>query len=285
MEKNAAELFSGEDLDVLAGSIPYPDKEVKERVKLNVMKLLHDEYGLVEEDFAGAELELVPAAKARDVGFDRSMIGGYGHDDRCCGYTALRALIEFAGKTPEKTVIAYLSDKEEIGSVGNTGAEGAFFEDFIADLAEAESGSPCVGYKLHRMMEKSCMLSADVGAAYDPRFAEAYDKKGSPFLGKGISLCKYTGSRGKGGGSDANAEFYNKVIGIFDKRGVAWQFGDLGAVDVGGGGTIAKFAAALGIEVLDCGIAVLSMHAPYEIISSIDLYTTYQAYVAFLEDA
>ncbi|MDR3276616.1 MAG: aminopeptidase [Treponema sp.] len=284
MQKKASELFSGEDLDALAGSIPYPEKELKERVKLNLLKLLHDAYGIVEQDFAGAELELVPAAKARDVGLDRSMIGGYGHDDRCCAYTALRAVLEFAGKQPPKTVIGYLSDKEEIGSYGNTGAAARFFENFIADLASLGAGT-CAGYQLHRLLEQSCMLSADVGAAFDPRFADVYDKKGSPYLGKGLSLTKYTGARGKFGGSDANAEFYNKVIRILDARKLPWQFGDLGRVDQGGGGTIALYAAQLGIEVLDCGIAVLSMHSPFEVISKIDLYTTYQAYLAFLEDA
>jgi aspartyl aminopeptidase len=289
MKKTASELFSGEDLDVLAGSIPYNDEKVKEKVKLNVLNILHEKYGISEEDFTAAELELVPAAKAKDVGFDRSMIGAYGHDDKSCAYTALYALAGFAGKkAPAKTVLAYLSDKEEIGSVGNTGAASRFFEDFLDDLAEAQAaaaGKALSGIERRAMYAKSSMLSADVGAAFDPRFADVYDKKNACYLGLGIMLSKYTGHGGKAGGSDANAEFYSRVLSIFDKNKVAWQFGDLGKVDKGGGGTIALFAANLGIEVLDCGIPVLSMHSPWEVISSMDLYQTYLAYLAFLQEA
>ncbi|MDR0909912.1 MAG: aminopeptidase [Spirochaetaceae bacterium] len=286
MEKKASELVNGEELDALIGSIPYPEKDIKEAVKLNTLKLLNDKYGITEEDFAGAELELVPAGKARDIGFDQSMIGAYGHDDRCCAYPAIQALLEFAPSQehpniiPEKTLVVYLSDKEEIGSYGNTGADARFFEDFIHDLCGDVPNS-----RFHQALQKSAMLSADVGAAYDPRFSGVYDKNGSPYLGKGISLTKYTGSRGKYGASDANAEYYNKVTQILNEAKVPWQFGDLGKVDKGGGGTIALYAAKLGIEVLDCGIAVLSMHSPFEIISKIDLYNTYRAYLAFLKDA
>jgi aspartyl aminopeptidase len=285
MQKKASEFFGGEELNVLAGSKPYQDPKVKERVKLNLLNLLHGQYGMVEQDFSGAELELVPAHKARDIGFDRSMIGAYGHDDRSCAYAALRAVLDMAaGGPPEKTAVCLLTDKEEIGSVGNTGAQSRFFENFIAALAPQTNGA----YEdpaLRRCFSRASMLSADVNAAYDPNFDSVYDKKNASYFGKGIVLAKYTGSGGKFGGSDANAEFYRKVRGIFDKNEVPWQYGDLGKVDKGGGGTIAKYMAHLGIEVLDCGIPVLSMHSPFEVISKIDLFITYRGYIAFLKEA
>jgi aspartyl aminopeptidase len=284
MQKKASEFFSGEELDVLAGSEPFRDGKVKEKVKLNLLNLLHGQYGIVEQDFSGAELTLVPAHKARDVGFDRSMIGAYGHDDRSCVYTAVRAILEVAaGPAPKKTVICLITDKEEIGSAGNTGAQSRFLENFIAYLGAGSGDSPSE-MGLRRTLSASSMLSADVNSAYDPNFDSVYDKKNSSFFGKGIVLSKSTGSGGKVGGSDANAAFYRKVRDILDRNKVQWQYGDLGKVDKGGGGTIAKYAANLGIEVLDCGIPVLSMHSPFEVISKIDLYTTYRGYISFLRE-
>jgi aspartyl aminopeptidase len=285
MQKKVSEFLSGEDLNVLAGSRPYRDAKVKDRVKLYLLNLLHEEYGMVEQDFAGAEFELVPAHKAWDLGFDRSMIGAYGHDDRSCAYAAFRAILDLAaGDPPEKTALCLLTDKEEIGSAGNTGAQSRFFEDFIASLA-SQNGEPYSDLVLRRCFGRSSMLSADVNAAYDPNFDSVYDKKNASYFGKGIILTKYTGTGGKFGGSDANAEYYRRVRGIFDKHQVPWQYGDLGKVDKGGGGTIAKYMANLGIEVLDCGIPVLSMHSPFEVISKIDLHITYRGYRAFFREA
>ena len=280
MQKKASEFIEGEDLDVLIGSIPYSDEKVKEKVKLHILELLNKKYGITEKDFACAELEFVPAFKARDVGLDRSMIGSYGHDDRCCAYPSLMALIETASKKipPAKTAVCYLSDKEEIGSAGNTGAQSVILDSFIAFL----SGDNRNDHR--RCLENSSMLSADVGAAFDPSFAAVFDKKNCCHMGKGLVLTKYTGSRGKVGASDANAEFCSKVQNLMDDKKIPWQFGELGKVDKGGGGTIALHAAKLGIEVLDCGIPVLSMHSPFEIISKIDLYTAYSGYIAFLEE-
>jgi aspartyl aminopeptidase len=280
MEKKASVAVEAEDLDILAGSRPYPDKDVKEKVKLNILSLLNKQYGITEKDFASAEIEFVPAFKACDIGFDRSMIGSYGHDDRCCAFPALKALIALSsGKPANKTVVCYLSDKEETGSAGNTGARSNNFENFLAILcggAEADLRLCC---------SRSAMLSADVNAAYDPTYAGVFDKKNSSFMGKGIALEKYTGSGGKYGASDANAEFCAKVQAIMARNKIQWQFGELGKVDKGGGGTIALYAANMGMDVLDCGIPVLSMHSPFEVINKIDLYTTYRGYIAFLLEA
>jgi aspartyl aminopeptidase len=279
LQKKGAEVVEGEDLDILTGSRPFRDDKVKDKVKLKILSLLHDAYGITEQDFASAEIEFVPAFKARDLGLDRSMIGAYGHDDRSCAYPALRALAELAGgKTPPaKTALCYLSDKEEIGSVGNTGAQSWGFENFAAALAGEG--------KLRRCLSRSSMLSADVGAAFDPSYAGVFDKKNASHMGKGLVLTKYTGSRGKYGASDANAEFCARVQALLNRREVPWQFGELGKVDKGGGGTIALHAARMGIEVLDCGVPVLSMHSPFEVISKADLYTAYRGYLAFLEEA
>jgi aspartyl aminopeptidase len=286
MQKKASEFIDGEELDILAGSRPHQDLKAKDRVKLYLLNLLHEKYGIVEEDFAGAEFEFVPAHKARDIGFDRSMIGAYGHDDRCCAYAALLAAAGFAsaGKPPEKTVVCILTDKEEIGSMGNTGAQSRLFENFIAYLC-AKTQKNYSEIVLRRALSGSSMLSADVNAAYDPNFDSVYDKKTASYFGKGIVLSKYTGRGGKFGGSDANAEFCQKVQGILNKNTIQWQYGNLGKVDKGGGGTIAQHVANLGVEVLDCGIPVLSMHSPFEVISKIDLFTTYKGYVAFLREA
>ncbi|GHV88863.1 putative M18 family aminopeptidase 1 [Spirochaetia bacterium] len=285
MQKKASEFVGGEDLNVLAGSRPFQDAKAKDKVKLNLLNILHEQYGMVEQDFAGAELELVPAFKSRDLGFDRSMIGGYGHDDRCCVYATLRAALDMAaaGSPPEKTIVAIFTDKEETGSAGNTGAQSRLFENFIAFLVSGTAGS-FSEILLRQTLGASCMLSGDVNSAFDPNFDGVYDRKNSSFFGKGIGLSKHTGSGGKFNGSEANAEFCGRVQGIFNRNKVQWQYGDLGKVDKGGGGTIAKYVANLGLEVLDCGIPVLSMHSPFEVISKIDLYTTYQGYGAFFRE-
>jgi aspartyl aminopeptidase len=285
MQKKASEAVPGEDLNVLAGSRPYLDEKAKDKVKLNLLNLLHEQYGMVEQDFSGAEFELVPSFKARDLGFDRSMIGGYGHDDRSCAYTALRAVLDLAGEDapPAKTVVGLLTDKEETGSAGNTGAQSRLFENFIAYLF-SKGPSPYSDIALRRALSRSSMLSADVNCAFDPTFDSVYDRKTSSYFGKGIVLSKYTGSGGKFGGSEANAEFCARVQSVLNKNKIQWQYGDIGKVDKGGGGTIALYVANLGVEVLDCGIPVLSMHSPFEVISKIDLYTTYRGYAAFLRD-
>jgi len=277
MQKKASEVIEGEDLDILVGSRPYNDEKVKEKVKLQLLSILNKKYGITERSFASAEIEFVPAFKSADVGLDRSMIGAYGHDDRCCAYPALRAIMEIAaGSTPAKTVLCYLSDKEETGSYGNTGAHSHALENFTAFLS---------GEADHRLtFTNSAMLSADVNSAYDHAYASYYEKRNSAFVGKGIALTKYTGARGKSGASDANAAFCARVQAVMDANKVAWQFGEIGKVDKGGGGTIALHMAKYGMEVLDCGIAVLSMHSPFEIISKVDLYVTYQGYLAFLRD-
>jgi aspartyl aminopeptidase len=299
MQKKASEFFDGEGLDILAGSRPYDDKKAKDRVKLNLLSLLHDRYGILEEDFAGAEIEFVPAFRARDLGFDRSMIGAYGHDDRSCAFAAFSAALEFASpgasggkggrakapdRPPEKTVVCLLTDKEEIGSMGNTGAQSRFFEDFIACLCSLTGEDRPDSIGVRRCFYHSSMLSADVNSAYDPNYDSVYDKKTASYFGKGLVLSKYTGRGGKFGGSEANAEFCRKVQALLDKNAVQWQYGNLGKVDRGGGGTIAQHVANLGVEVLDCGIPVLSMHSPFEVISKIDLYTAYKGYLAFLRD-
>jgi aspartyl aminopeptidase len=284
MQKKAAEVVAGEDLNILAGSRPYRDSKVKDKVKLNLLSILNKKYGIVEQDFCGAELEFVPAFKARDLGFDRSMIGGYGHDDRCCAYPAIRAIVDIAaGQTPAKTVMVVLTDKEEIGSAGNTGAQSRFFENFIAYIL-AKSGEQYSDLALRRTLGNSSMLSADVNSAFDPNYDNVYDKKNAAALGRGIVLTKYTGGSGKNGCSDANAEFCCRVQAVLNRNRIPWQTGDQGKVDKGGGGTIAKYVANLGVEALDCGIAVLSMHSPFEVISKADLYTTYQGYTAFLRE-
>jgi aspartyl aminopeptidase len=284
MQKKACDFIRGEELDILAGSEPYRDEKVKEKVKLAVLSLLNEKYGITEESFASAEIEFVPSHKARDVGFDRSLIGAYGHDDKSCAYTAFYAALEFAKDVPEKTIVCLLTDKEEIGSMGNTGAQSRLFENFIAYLCVSTTDHYS-DIDLRRVLSSSNMLSADVNAAFDPNFAEVSDKKTASFCGKGIFLSKYTGRGGKAGGSDAGAEFCQKVQTILNNHKVQWQFGNLGKVDKGGGGTIAQYIANLGVNVLDCGIPVLSMHAPLEIISKVDLWVTYRGYAAFLKDA
>ncbi len=279
-EKKLNEGITGEGLNVLIGSIPCDDLSEKERVKQYIMKLIHESYGMDEDDFLTAEIEVVPAGRARDVGFDRSLVGAYGHDDRVCSYTALRAILEI--ENPSRTAVALFVDKEEVGNMGNTGMESRFFENAVAELISIQTK----GYSellLRRAMANSKALSGDVGAGFDPNFPDVLDKRNAAFMGKGVILVKYTGARGKSESNDANAEFLAEVRKVFDENQVIWQIGELGKVDQGGGGTIAYVLANYGAEVVDCGVPVLSMHAPMEIVSKVDVYMTFKAYKAFME--
>lgn len=271
--------ISGEDLNVLVGSLPLEGEE-KEAAKKGVMKLLEKKYGICEEDFASAEIEVVPAFRARSLGFDESMIAGYGQDDRVCAYPGVRAL--FSLSSPEKTAVCILSDKEEVGSMGNSGMHSQNFELFLMDLLE-KSGivSP---YALQRLLSRSACLSADVTAAFDPNYPSVMEKKNSAYIGAGICINKYTGARGKSGASDANAEFLGFIRGVFNRNNVCCQSAEMGKVDEGGGGTIAYILANKGMEVLDCGVPVLSMHSPYEVAGKFDLYMAYRAYEAFWKE-
>ncbi len=270
MKRTASEAIKGEELNLLVGSRMYKDKEISEKVKLNIMKILNDKYGFVEKDMLSAELEVVPAIKASDVGFDRSMIGAYGHDDRVCAYTSLVATLEC--KKPSKTVITVLADKEEIGSEGNTGLKCAYLSYFIADLAKP------YGIEARTVLSNSDCLSADVNAAYDPTFGDVHEQKNSCYLNYGTVVTKYTGARGKSGSNDASAEFSSAVARLFDKNNVIWQTGELGKVDQGGGGTVAAYVANLNVDVIDLGVPVMSMHSPFEIVSKLDVYMTYKAF-------
>ncbi|MDD7175843.1 MAG: aminopeptidase, partial [Clostridiales bacterium] len=281
MSKTAKDLIEGEALNVLIGGRPLEGEE-KEPVKAGVLKLLREQYGVEEEDFLSAELEVVPAGRAREVGFDRSMIMAYGHDDRVCAYPSLAAVLDFEG-VPEYTLCCVLTDKEEIGSVGATGMDSRFFENIVAELC-ALAGEPG-DLALRRALGNSRMLSSDVSAGFDPAFAQVFEKKNAAFLSRGVCFNKFTGSRGKGGSNDANAEYIASLRRIMDDAGVAFQTAELGRVDVGGGGTIAYMCAKYGMNVIDSGIPVLSMHAPYEVISKVDLYEGYRCYCAFLRDA
>ncbi len=275
MTKTLGEAFTGEDLNVLVGSLPLTDGEGEKLFKLNIMNILHQQYGIVESDLISAEIEFVPAFKAVDIGFDRSMIGAYGHDDRVCAYPALEAI--FKCKIPEYTSITVLADKEEIGSVGNTGLASEFLNYFVADLAAAE------GLEARHVYSKSTCLSADVTAAYDPNYASAFEAGNSCYLNRGVGVAKYTGSRGKGGSNDANAEFVGFVRRIFDSNDVLWQIGELGKVDQGGGGTVALDISRMNADVIDVGVPVLSMHAPFEVVSKLDVYMAYKAFKAYFE--
>ena len=275
-KKPLATAIPGETLNLLLGSRPIGDEDDTGRVKLAVMKLLNEKYGITEDDFTSAELEAVPAANACDIGLDRSLIGAYGHDDRVCGYAALKALLDLE-ETPEKTAVCVLADKEEIGSDGVTGMQSAAFDTFLEDLCEAQGAALRVCY------ENSFCLSADVTAAYDPDFAEVYEKRNAAYLNYGIGLCKYTGARGKSGASDADAETVAYVRGLLDRAGVVWQIAELGKVDAGGGGTVAMYMANRNITTLDAGVPVLSMHAPFETVAKLDCYETYKAMKAVYE--
>lgn len=276
MEKKMGEGIIGESLNVLIGSIPY-NGEKDDAIKLNVLKLLNEKYGIVEEDFTVAELEIVPAGKARDVGIDRSMIAAHGHDDRVCAFASLKAVLEL--EESKETIVALFVDKEEVGSQGNTGMESMFFENVVAELLDLEGVTSHLGVR--RAMANSKVLSGDVTAGFDPNYPDVSDKRNTPYIGKGVTITKYTGSRGKSSSNDANAEFLSEIRNIFNESDVSWQVGELGKVDQGGGGTIAYILANKGAEVVDCGTPMLSMHAPIELISKIDLYNTYKAYKAF----
>lgn len=273
--KTMAKGFTGEDLNVLVGSRPFKDDKESELVKLNIMKLLHEQYKITEADFLSAELELVPAYKARDIGFDRSMVGGYGHDDRICAYPALMAAIDC--KAPKQTSITVLVDKEETGSDGNTGMQSDYMKYFIFDLAKSE------GLEGYRVLSKSKCLSADVNAAFDPTYASVYEANNSCYINNGVVITKYTGHGGKYDTSDASAEFMAEIRLLLDKENILWQTGELGKVDQGGGGTIAKYVANLNVDVIDLGVPVLSMHSPFEVASKVDLYMAYRAFTSFFE--
>ena len=284
LQKKAAEVIEGENLDILIGSRPLnesTDEKQKEAVKSNVLRILKEKYDVEEEDFLSAELEIVPAGKARDCGLDRSMVAAYGQDDRVCAYTSFVAMMEM--EAPKRTSCCLLTDKEEIGSVGATGMQSRFFENTVAELLE---GMGCYSDLVLRRTLRNCsMLSSDVSAGYDPAYGECFEKKNSAYLGRGIVLNKFTGARGKSGSNDANAEYVAKVRKIFDDNQVAFQTAELGKVDVGGGGTIAYIAALYGMNVIDSGVSVLSMHAPWEVTSKADIYEAKKAYKAFLLDA
>ena len=277
MEKKLKDGVAGEDLNLLIGSIPIGDEKVTERIKLNILKILNDNYGITEKDFVSSELELVPAFKARSLGFDRSMVAAYGQDDKICAYTSLRALLDTV--TPVKTAVCIFADKEEIGSMGNTGMESHVFDTFISELLnKTNTNRPNL---LDKVFCNSKMLSADVDAGLDPIYASVSEKNNAAYLGKGVGLNKYTGARGKSGASDANAEFVAQIRNIFESNNIMYQVSELGKVDTGGGGTIAYILANKGVDVIDCGVPVLSMHAPYEVTSKFDVYEAYRAYSAF----
>ena len=280
--KTAAKVIEGEDLNLLVGGRSIQEDEDKASVTAGVLAILKEKYGVEEEDFLSAELEIVPAGKARDVGFDRSMIAAYGHDDRVCAYPSLRAVLDFEG-VPTYTLCAVLTDKEEIGSVGATGMNSRFFENVVAEFADLVGAKGDLA--LRRVLANSRMLSSDVSAGFDPNFASAFEKKNAAFLGRGLCFNKYTGSRGKSGSNDANAEYMAQIRRMLDDADVAFQTCELGRVDLGGGGTIAYMCAKYGMNVIDAGVAVLSMHAPYEVIDKVDLYEAYRGYCAFLRDA
>ena len=276
MKRSAPELIKGEELNLIIGSRPFKDDEISEKIKLNLLAILNKKYGITEADFLSAELEAVPAFKARDIGFDRSLVGAYGQDDRVCAYTELSAILE--AKNLKKTAVAILTDKEETGSDGNTGLQSAYLRYFIADLAAI------FGARARDVLSNSKCLSADVNAAFDPTFADAFEKNNSCVLNGGVCVTKYTGSRGKSGTSDASAEFVGEVRAILDKNGVIWQTGELGKVDIGGGGTVAKYIANLDVDTIDVGVPVMSMHAPYEITAKTDVYAAYKAFEAFINE-
>ena len=278
MGKKANEAIPGESLDLIIGHIPLKDAE-KDKVKAGVLALLSRKYGIEEEDFISAELEIVPAGASREVGFDRALIAGYGHDDRVCAYPSIAAVLDVQG-VPAYTLCAAITDKEEIGSVGATGMGSHYFENTVAELYALCGTYSELG--LRRVLQNSRMLSSDVSAGYDPNFASVFEKKNAAFLGEGVCFNKYTGSRGKSGCNDANAEFMAALRRIMDEAGVAWQTCEIGRVDAGGGGTIAYLCAKYGMNVIDCGVPVLSMHAPWELISKADLYEAYRCYQAFL---
>ena len=274
MQRKANEIVKGEELNVVIGSRPFKDDDESERIKLNLLSLLYEKYGIVERDFLSAELELVPAYTVDDIGFDRSMIGGYGHDDRVCSYPALQAILDI-DEAPEYTAITVLTDKEETGSDGNTGLNSSYLKYFVEDLARLE------GFEGRDVLRNSKCLSADVNAAYDPTWSTVFEKNNASFINNGVCVTKFTGARGMSGTSDARAEVCAWVGNLLDENGVLWQTGELGKVDGGGGGTVAMYIANMDVDTIDVGVPVLSMHAPYEIVSKIDVYSAYKAFLTF----
>lgn len=281
MSKKMTEGIEGEALNILVGGMGVKSEDVSEKVKYKILSILNTMYGIREEDFLSAELEVVPAFKARNVGLDESFIGAYGQDDRVCAFTSLKGIFDI--KNPERTAICLLVDKEEIGSTGNTGMLSRFFEMTLAELISKCTGD-CDLIALNKTITNSACLSSDVGAAVDPNYESVYEKNNAAFAGHGMVLMKYTGSRGKSGASDASAEFVHEVISILNNNNVIWQASELGKVDAGGGGTIAMYVANLNMDVIDCGVPVLSMHAPFEVTAKGDVYMAYRTYVAFYND-
>ncbi|MCQ2478856.1 MAG: aminopeptidase, partial [Clostridia bacterium] len=274
-KRTLPEGIKAEELNVLVGSVPFKDDEGSELVKLNILKLLNEKYGITEEDFLSAELEMVPAFKSCDIGFDRSLIGSYGQDDRVCAYPALTAVLEV--ENPQNTAMAILTDKEEIGSEGNTGLNSDFLKNTVGDITKCQGGDVTVA------LRNSRCLSADVNAGMDPTFQDVMERKNASFLNYGVVVTKYTGSRGKSDTSDASAEYVAEIRAMLDKAGIIWQTGELGRVDIGGGGTVAKYIASLGMDVIDLGVPVLSMHAPFETTSKLDIYMCYRTMYEFMK--
>ena len=280
-KKKLEDAIEGENLNILVGSIPYETKEeITEKVKLNILNILNQKYGLVERDFVSSEIEFVPALKAKSLGFDQSLVAGYGQDDRVCAYTSLKALLDI--ENPKRTSICLLADKEEIGSMGNTGMSSRSFEYFLEKILDKTIGNkPGL---LDEIFQKTRVLSADVTAGYNPNYPEIYEKNNESYIGHGISLIKYTGSASKCGASDANAEFVGYIRNLFEQNDIAYQNSEMGKIGIGGGGTIAYILADKGVDVIDCGVPVLSMHSPYEITSKFDIYNAYNAYKVFYKD-
>ena len=280
-KKKLEEAISGEDLNILVGSIPYEtDEEISEKVKLNILNILNQKYGIVERDFVSSEIEFTPAMKAKSLGFDQSLVAGYGQDDRVCAYTSLKALLNI--NNPKRTAICLLADKEEIGSMGNTGMSSRSFEYFLSEILNKTIGNkPGL---LDEIFQNTKVLSADVTGAYNPNYPNIYEKNNESYIGHGISVIKYTGSASKGGASDANAEYVGYIRNLFEKNNIAYQNSEMGKIGIGGGGTIAYILADKGTDVIDCGIPVISMHSPYEITSKFDIYNAYKAYEIFYKD-
>lgn len=281
-DRKSPEIFKGEELNIIVGSIPteVTDKEIKESIKYSVLEKLNETYGMIEEDFMSAELQLVPAHKAKDVGFDRGIVGSYGHDDRICGYTSLKAILDI-DEIPERTAVCFLADKEETGSEGSTGLQSFYIEYFVSDIMYKMMGDKYNDYLLRKCMWNSRALSSDVSAGINPIFKSVHDEQNASKLGYGIVVTKYTGSRGKGGTSDADAEYVGEIRRLFNDNGIKWQMAMLGKVDEGGGGTVAMYLAHHGIRTIDAGPAVVSMHSPFELASKFDIYETYKAYGIF----
>ena len=280
MKKSASEIIEGEQLNILIGAMPSHDEE-KEAVKENILAILNEKYGICEEDFLSAELQIVPAVNAKDVGFDRSLIGSYAHDDRVCAYPSLMAIL--TTEACDKTAVCILTDKEEVGSMGNTGAKSEFMKLILLEMLD-KAGEGANELNLLRLLDRSYCLSADVNAAFDPNFPSPYEKRNSGKLNYGVAISKYTGARGKSGSSDASAELMSKIRTLFNDNGVLWHVSELGKVDAGGGGTIAQYVANLGVETVDCGVPILSMHAPFEVASKLDVYMAYKAFHAFMNN-